>query len=241
MPLTRALLAQAATELIARRTAARQGPRLPELCRPADLEDGWQVQQEVTRRLGQPIGGWKASLPGPGKLGAAPIYQPSISRAAVCAVASKDALNLEPELAFVLAHDLPARAHAYTEAEVDAAVGSVHAALEICASRYSSHAGLPFPELLADIDAGIRTTTIAYRFHQTVAAAATDVCLQIVDETGLDRVILSGGVFQNRLLSEMIYTSLTLKGLRVFTHRLVPPNDGGLALGQAAIAGRRKV
>ena len=150
MPLTRALLAQAATELIARRTAARQGPRLPELCRPADLEDGWQVQQEVTRRLGQPIGGWKASLPSPGKLGAAPIYQPSISRAAVSAVTSKDAVNLEPELAFVLAHDLPARAHAYTEAEVDAAVGSVHAALEICASRYSSHAGLPFPELLAD-------------------------------------------------------------------------------------------
>jgi len=98
-----------------------------------------------------------------------------------------------------------------------------------------------FPELLADIDAGIRTTTIAYRFHQTVAAAATDVCLQIVDETRLDRVILSGGVFQNRLLSEMIYTALTNKGLRVFTHRLVPPNDGGLALGQAAIAGRRKV
>jgi hydrogenase maturation protein HypF len=98
-----------------------------------------------------------------------------------------------------------------------------------------------FPELLADIDAGIRTTTIAYRFHQTVAAAATDVCLQIVDETGLDRVILSGGVFQNRLLSEMIYTALTNKGLTVFTHRLVPPNDGGLALGQAAIAGRRKV
>ena len=59
-------------------------------------------------------------------------------------------------------------------------------------------------------------------------------------ETGFERVVLSGGVFQNRLLSEMIYTGLTDLGLHVFTHRLVPPNDGGIALGQAAIAGRRK-
>jgi hydrogenase maturation protein HypF len=98
-----------------------------------------------------------------------------------------------------------------------------------------------FPEILTDIEAGIRTAVIADRFHQSVASAATEVCLHISEATGLDRVILSGGVFQNRLLSEMIYTPLTHKGLHVFTHRLVPPNDGGIALGQAAIAGRRKV
>ncbi len=97
-----------------------------------------------------------------------------------------------------------------------------------------------FPGILTDIDAGIETAAIAHRFHQTVASAATDVCLLISGTTALDRVILSGGVFQNRLLSEMIYTALTRKGLHVFTHRLVPPNDGGIALGQAAIAGRRK-
>jgi hydrogenase maturation protein HypF len=98
-----------------------------------------------------------------------------------------------------------------------------------------------FTEILADIDAGNHAAAIAHRFHRTVAAAATDVCLHIAASTGLDRVILSGGVFQNRLLSEMIYTALTNKGLTVFTQRLVPPNDGGIALGQAAIAGRRKV
>lgn len=96
-------------------------------------------------------------------------------------------------------------------------------------------------EILSNIDDGTRTAIIAYRFHQTVASAAADLCLHISAATGLDRVILSGGVFQNRLLSEMIYTALTGKGLNVFTHRLVPPNDGGIALGQAAIAGRRKV
>jgi hydrogenase maturation protein HypF len=98
-----------------------------------------------------------------------------------------------------------------------------------------------FPEILSDIAAGIRSADIALCFHRTVASAAKEVCLHIADSTGLDRVVLSGGVFQNRLLSEMIYTALTGKGLNVFTHRLVPPNDGGIALGQAAIAGRRRI
>ncbi|MBW8722984.1 MAG: fumarylacetoacetate hydrolase family protein [Polaromonas sp.] len=153
MPAAQALYAQVATELIARRQSKRQGPRLPEVLRPLDLEDGWQVQQEVTRQLGQPAGGWKASLPSAGKLVAAPIYQPVISHAAVCTVAfplGADTVKVEPELAFVLAKDLPPRDQPYTEAEVDAAIGAVHAALEICASRYIDHSGLPFAELLAD-------------------------------------------------------------------------------------------
>ena len=96
-------------------------------------------------------------------------------------------------------------------------------------------------DILADIDRSVPAAAIAYRFHQTVASAASDVCLRISASSALDRVILSGGVFQNRLLTEMIYTALTNKGLHVFTHRLAPPNDGGIALGQAAIAGRRKI
>jgi hydrogenase maturation protein HypF len=95
-------------------------------------------------------------------------------------------------------------------------------------------------EILADITAGIKNSVIAYRFHRTVASATTEVCLLIAESTDLDRVILSGGVFQNRLLTEMVYTALSDKGMAVFTHRLVPPNDGGIALGQAVIAGRRK-
>ncbi len=57
--------------------------------------------------------------------------------------------------------------------------------------------------------------------------------------SGLDRVVLSGGVFQNRLLTELVYTFLAKSHFSVFIHRLVPPNDGGIALGQAAIAARR--
>lgn len=96
-----------------------------------------------------------------------------------------------------------------------------------------------FPRILADRDAGISSASIAAHFHRTIATAIVEVCLRLRKSSGLERVVLSGGVFQNRLLSEMIYTSLTSHGFGVFTHRLVPPNDGGIALGQAAIAAQK--
>jgi hydrogenase maturation protein HypF len=86
--------------------------------------------------------------------------------------------------------------------------------------------------------AGADRAVIARSFHNTLAAAVAEVCLGIRAETGTDRVVLSGGVFQNRLLGEGVHTSLSERGFRVYSHRLVPPNDGVLALGQAAIAGR---
>jgi len=94
-----------------------------------------------------------------------------------------------------------------------------------------------FTDILTDLDAGTSTAVIAYRFHATLASAAIEACMLISRATGLDRVVLSGGVFQNRLLSEMIYTGLISQDLQVYTHRLSPPNDGCIALGQAAIAG----
>ncbi|KAB0666103.1 carbamoyltransferase HypF [Oryzomonas japonica] len=94
-----------------------------------------------------------------------------------------------------------------------------------------------FQDLLADTAAGTGAAAMAYRFHATVAQAAVETAVRIAGKTGLDRIVLSGGVFQNRLLSEMVYTELLDQGLQIFTHRLVPPNDGGIALGQAAIAG----
>jgi hydrogenase maturation protein HypF len=94
-----------------------------------------------------------------------------------------------------------------------------------------------FPEILADLNSGAATAVIAHRFHATVAQAAIDTCLRIAHNSNLNRIVLSGGVFQNRLLTEMLYTGLTKSGLQVFTHRLTPPNDGCIALGQAAIAG----
>ncbi|KAB0672270.1 carbamoyltransferase HypF [Oryzomonas sagensis] len=96
-----------------------------------------------------------------------------------------------------------------------------------------------FQDLLADAAVGTGAAAMAYRFHATVARAAVEAACRIAGQTGLDRVVLSGGVFQNRLLSEMVYTGLLDRGLQIFTHRLVPPNDGGIALGQAVVAGWR--
>ncbi|MBT1073713.1 carbamoyltransferase HypF [Geobacter grbiciae] len=91
--------------------------------------------------------------------------------------------------------------------------------------------------LAEDVAAGRPGEEMARAFHNTLAAAVTDLCAQIRTVEGLDRVVLSGGVFQNKLLAEGIVQALTDRGFHAYTHRLVPPNDGGLALGQAIIAG----
>ncbi|MBU5613117.1 carbamoyltransferase HypF [Geomonas azotofigens] len=91
--------------------------------------------------------------------------------------------------------------------------------------------------ICADLAAGRSRADIARAFHRTVAAAIVEMCGLIRAARGLDRVVLSGGVFQNRLLTEDVAERLAAEEFRVYCHRLVPPNDGGLALGQAVIAG----
>ncbi|MBJ6727603.1 carbamoyltransferase HypF [Geomesophilobacter sediminis] len=90
-----------------------------------------------------------------------------------------------------------------------------------------------------DLAQGRSRADIARTFHRTVAEAVRASCGRIAAATGLTRVVLSGGVFQNRLLTEEVSELLQEGGLEVFRHRFVPPNDGGIALGQAAIAGYR--
>ena len=87
--------------------------------------------------------------------------------------------------------------------------------------------------------AGFATADLALGFHRALAEAVQVGCSHLRANTGLDRVVLSGGVFQNRLLTEMVYTCLVQTGFTVFVHRLAPPNDGGIALGQVAVATHR--
>ena len=77
---------------------------------------------------------------------------------------------------------------------------------------------------------------IAAKFHTTLGEIILEVCCQDRELAGLRQVALSGGVFQNvRLLTETV-GRLTAEGFEVYTHSRVPPNDGGIALGQAAVA-----
>jgi hydrogenase maturation protein HypF len=77
---------------------------------------------------------------------------------------------------------------------------------------------------------------ISARFHNTLSAAIVEVCCRIRKSDGLDRVCLSGGVFQNHLLLGLTAAELRRLGFGVFLHAMVPANDGGISLGQAVIA-----
>jgi hydrogenase maturation protein HypF len=93
--------------------------------------------------------------------------------------------------------------------------------------------------LVADLRRGADTGAMAAGFHASVAHLVGDVAEEQKARTGIGVVALSGGVFQNTLLLGLVRRALEGRRLRVLTHGVVPPNDGGLALGQAAIAGAR--
>jgi len=90
--------------------------------------------------------------------------------------------------------------------------------------------------VIEDLHQGISKGRISVKFHNTVARMINEMCHLIADETGVSHVALSGGVFQNRLLLRKTVSLLESSGFRVFTHRQVPCNDGGISLGQAVIA-----
>ncbi len=90
--------------------------------------------------------------------------------------------------------------------------------------------------VMEDVWQGIGADVIGARFHQTIAEMILAVCQHVRAETGLREVALSGGVFQNVTLLGLTVPLLREAGLKVYTHSLVPPNDGGIALGQAVVA-----
>ncbi|HXH65260.1 MAG TPA: carbamoyltransferase HypF, partial [Mariprofundaceae bacterium] len=96
-----------------------------------------------------------------------------------------------------------------------------------------------WPALLADIRRGTDRAVIAGRFHRTVIAAVSETALSLCQERHLDTVALGGGAFQNRLLLSGVSDGLNQAGLEVLVPERVPVNDGGLSLGQAAVAAAR--
>lgn len=91
--------------------------------------------------------------------------------------------------------------------------------------------------VVGDLAAGWSRGPIAAGFHRAVADCIVATADELVAATGITTVALSGGVFQNLLLVRLVRAGLAGRGWRILTHRLVPPNDGGIALGQLVAAG----
>jgi hydrogenase maturation protein HypF len=87
-----------------------------------------------------------------------------------------------------------------------------------------------------NLASGVDPAVVSAGFHAGVARATVSAVTRVASDRGLDTAVLSGGVFQNRLLLETIESGLTSNGLRVLVPELLPPNDGGISYGQAAIA-----
>jgi hydrogenase maturation protein HypF len=90
--------------------------------------------------------------------------------------------------------------------------------------------------VLQEVERGTDRAVIAAGFHEGLGRATADLGARLARERGLDTVALSGGVFQNVRLSDIVEDALVAEGLTVLVHEAVPPNDGGISVGQAAIA-----
>ncbi|MGZ3392252.1 MAG: Kae1-like domain-containing protein, partial [Isosphaeraceae bacterium] len=89
-------------------------------------------------------------------------------------------------------------------------------------------------DLLADVKGGVPVARIAARFHN----ALVEGILAVAKQVGEERIVLTGGCFQNRYLTERAVARLRTEGFRPYWHQRIPPNDGGIALGQIVAASR---
>ncbi len=90
--------------------------------------------------------------------------------------------------------------------------------------------------IVADIHKGISLPVISARFHNGVAELTRNVCKEIRNQTGINEIALSGGIWQNMALLSESLRRLERDGYIIYRHHQVPTNDGGLSLGQALVA-----
>lgn len=93
--------------------------------------------------------------------------------------------------------------------------------------------------VVADVDVGVARGVVAARVYASLGRAIAEACARVRQRTRLETVALSGGCFQSALLTRRTADALESRGFEVLLHARVPPNDGGIALGQAAVAGWR--
>ncbi|MFZ6724042.1 2-keto-4-pentenoate hydratase [Undibacterium sp. MH2W] len=145
---------EAASHILAqRRRSGVRGERLSITLRPTTIDDAMEIQRRLSHHMQCDIAGWKCAVPADDKIVLAPIFETTVFRekeSIICSVSDDKSVKIEPELAFVLGHDLPPRELAYSDMEMRAAISHVHLALEIIGCRYADPTSASFPELLAD-------------------------------------------------------------------------------------------
>lgn len=143
---------QAATELLKRRVAGIKAPRLNQQLRPQNMESALQIQASMMTLCSQKVRGWKCLLPlADDQYIVAPIFSNTLQQGNHCELfADNDMARIEPEIAFVLARDLPANPAGYHDDQINDAIGSCHMALELMQERYADDSGVEFYEKLAD-------------------------------------------------------------------------------------------
>jgi 2-keto-4-pentenoate hydratase len=146
---TKEQIDQAARLFVQARQTRTPGPRLPESCRPPDAIAAIAIQHRTLELLGEKIGGWKCGIPTPNGVMLAPITASAISRTSPRPFPGPKA-TIEPEIAFVMARDLPPRDTAYTDAEIQGAIVEARFCLELINTRFASKGDASFLEILAD-------------------------------------------------------------------------------------------
>ena len=94
--------------------------------------------------------------------------------------------------------------------------------------------------IVDDVLKGTEKSIIAVRFHNTIISVILDIVKTLRDKNNLNKVVISGGVFQNKYLLERIEKILKENKFDIYTHSKVPSNDGGIALGQLAVAAKKR-
>ncbi len=148
--------------------------------------------------------------------------------AAAALLGVRDAVNYEGQAAI----ELEQLADVRERRSYPATISERDGALRVCGSDLVR-------AVADDLAAGAERPAIAARFHCGVAAAIIAACVRLREQTGLAVVALSGGVFQNLLLTDQVVVGLERARFRVLLHGRVPCNDGGISLGQAAVAAAR--
>lgn len=143
---------QVATELLNMRVTGTKKQRLDPKTRPNSVDDALAIHAEMIAQRSDLVTGWKALDPlEEDKIIVAPIFDETIQRGPICKLlADNGKARVEPEIAFILAKDLPAQQADYTEAEIDEAIEGCYMALELMQDRFADDSDVDFIERLAD-------------------------------------------------------------------------------------------